>query len=605
MDNNDDYKDIVINFNNSIISYINTIILQYKLSPNLSIQIKSINQNNDYNYTVLYEITDNVYNSPEWSNYSLVLFIKNNNIILLLVEKMDIIFKNLYPDYTSSININIDNDKLNIYLTYEYFPILDLPFELVNIIGKYITSKERLNLESTSKLYREELQTQFDEMHRLSKIIFLKNIYKYRFTNILYDFEEFNPNIIPIMTKKLSFLHKFNNQIYNLPKKLTHLSFTPNYDPNNNTLIYSYFNKLLIDLPKSLTHLTLSSAYMQPFPTFTGKLTHLSLVFENNNYYNKYCNIIDLLPNSLIYLALDREFNFNIDNLPKNLKYLIFNKVKSLFNQSIDNLPESLTHLTLGNSFNQSIDNLPKTLTHLTLGYDFNKPIDKLPESLTHLTLGYDFNQPIDNLPNSLTHLTLGYDFNQPIDNLPESLTHLTLGYNFNQSINSLPESLTHLTLGPDFNQRIDYLPEKLLYLILGKNFDQPIDNLPETLIHLKFKVTYYTYNKFNQSIDHLPNSLTHLTLGYNFNKFINKLPYSLTHLTINYEFNKYINNIPNNITHLTLTSEIKENIYISSKITHLIILDFSIHYQYKIPKTIKYLKLIGITNTPSNVIYY
>ena len=171
-------------------------------------------------------------------------------------------------------------------------------------------------------------------------------------------------------------------------------------------------------------------------------------------------------PSNLTHLTLGKKFNQPIDNLPKSLKYLIFDNRDGDyqpidnrdcdFNQPIDNLPNSITHLTFSRKFNCPVDNLPNSLINLQTGYYFNYPLDNLPNSLKHLTIGDNcdwggskYNYPLDNLPNSIEYLGFtNYScFDKTLMNLPKSLTTLNLSGYYPISINNLPDTIENLNL--------------------------------------------------------------------------------------------------------------------------------------------------------------
>ena len=217
-------------------------------------------------------------------------------------------------------------------------------------------------------------------------------------------------------------------------------------------------------------------------------------------------------PSNLTHLTLGKKFNQPIDNLPKSLKYLIFDNRDGDY-QPIDNRDCD---------FNQPIDNLPNSITNIILSKLFNQPIDNLPKSLKYLIFDNiygDFNQPIDNLPNSITHLTFSRKFNCPVDNLPNSLINLQTGYYFNYPLDNLPNSLKHLTIGDNCDWG-------------GSKYNYPLDNLPNSIEYLGFT----NYSCFDKTLMNLPKSLTTLNLSGYYPISINNLPDTIENLNLNWE---------------------------------------------------------------------
>ena len=75
------------------------------------------------------------------------------------------------------------------------------------------------------------------------------------------------------------------------------------------------------------------------------------------------------------------------------------------FNQSIDIFPNSITHLTFGYEFNQKI-NLSNQIMYLKLDCNNQYLIDNFPHSIKELELDYAFDLKLNNLPNSIKKIT-------------------------------------------------------------------------------------------------------------------------------------------------------------------------------------------------------
>jgi len=91
-------------------------------------------------------------------------------------------------------------------------------------------------------------------------------------------------------------------------------------------------------------------------------------------------------PDNLEEIEFENEFNSSIDNLPPNIKKIIFYP-ESEFNQSINNLPIGLEELWLGKNFSQSLDFLPESLLILKIHSDKKLNLDNLPIGLEKLEI--------------------------------------------------------------------------------------------------------------------------------------------------------------------------------------------------------------------------
>lgn len=298
-----------------------------------------------------------------------------------------------------------------------------------------------------------------------------------------------------------------------------------------------------------------------------NKVENKIKVYWINFSYLFYCEPNELNKNSffegLTSIEFCGDFNQEIDGiLPKTLKFLSFKKSK--FNKSVNNLPENLKELIFEGKFNQPVDYLPKSLTKLILPENFNQSIDKLPKSLKYLELSANFNQPINKLPPYLTHLIFTEYmltiYNKPLDDiLPTSLIKLRLSDKFNLFINferltnltylrlnnylstitELPPNLTNLILDGkntyDININDVRLPPNLEYLKINQGINQYVEHWPQNLKKLEFGAK----SEFNKNIDNLPDSLVELILGRNFNQEIKHWPSNLEILQFE-EFSDY-----------------------------------------------------------------
>ncbi len=350
----------------------------------------------------------------------------------------------------------------------------------------------------------------------------------------------------PKTLEKITFVNILREPINNLPAYLKELDLG--------------HNKNFSNLPENLTHLSLSYYDIKTNGKLSNKITHLSLNCDLGIDFDS--EFIDNLPENLISLTLDNNFNQPIKKFPKNLKKLIMLGNRNYPINIID-LPNTITELTLGYYFNKSVDNLPTSIEKLILGNYFNQPVNNLPCGIKELTFGTDFNQPVNNLPCGIKELTFGYDFNQPIEHLPVSLEKIFFGSYFNQTVEYLPYGIKELYFGDYFNQNVNYLPNSIIKLCFGEIFNQPVDNLPISIEHIEFgfnfnqpvrflppNLKYVEFKKkFNQSIDNLPDSVETIVMSF-WEKII-EYDYNCIHVNsddINLYFEQPINKLPKNL---------------------------------------------------------
>lgn len=220
----------------------------------------------------------------------------------------------------------------------------------------------------------------------------------------------------------LSFGRKFDQPVESLPSSLLSLTFGEYFNKPVDHLSSSllsltfgdYFNKPVNHLPSKLKALTFGHYFNQSVDDLPLTVTHLIL---GCRHFNK---PIDKLPPNLTHLALSYNFNHKIDRLPDSLTHLTFPKhcerytfpPRHYFNQLINHLPQSLVYLSLGETFNQSIDALPPKLAYLRVGYGFRQKMLALPSSLTYFMsypnhswteengfISNDFEQQSNNFP--------------------------------------------------------------------------------------------------------------------------------------------------------------------------------------------------------------
>lgn len=188
--------------------------------------------------------------------------------------------------------------------------------------------------------------------------------------------------------------------------------------------------------------------------------------------------IINLLKNENYQHIIFNNIYFNnpIDNLPNNIKIIEFNK-KSEFNHQLNNLPIELEHLWLGINYQYNLDNLPINLKSLKL-IGYNGSYDNLPYGLLELqilepykllsnninNLKFDMNIHLKGINNlnlitpKLEILRLSnYTSLDYFINLPLSLKKLYLAgnCNFMKDIKTLPPLLEIFYIIDDYNLKL------------------------------------------------------------------------------------------------------------------------------------------------------
>lgn len=132
----------------------------------------------------------------------------------------------------------------------------------------------------------------------------------------------------------------------------------------------------------------------------------------------KYLPTIDLikLPNNLEEIEFGNNFNSLIDNLPQNIKKIIFYS-ESKFNQPINNLPIGLEELSLGKNFKNSLDYLPESLKILKFNRLNNIKLDNLPIGIEEISFDELESLNITKLPANLKILKINKFFTSKLDN--------------------------------------------------------------------------------------------------------------------------------------------------------------------------------------------
>lgn len=209
----------------------------------------------------------------------------------------------------------------------------------------------------------------------------------------------------------------FNNEIKFLPTNLKSVIFGEK------------FNKP-VNLPLNLRSVIFDDEFNQPI-TLPPNLTHLTLGYTFNQPIN--------LPCDLTHLTLGYTFN-QLVNLP-NIKYLsLSNNNKNI----VDMLPSSIEELELGPQFNSPLDNLPNNLKKLVFKYDYTS------------FLSYNYNYELNNLPNSLEYLKLKSTYSKPIINFPVNLKIIECYEKYSEYINELKNKY-EIKIIPKFNYKFAY----------------------------------------------------------------------------------------------------------------------------------------------------
>lgn len=296
---------------------------------------------------------------------------------------------------------------------------------------------------------------------------------------------------------KITFGHKFNHPVSNLPENLEFLAFVQGFEFFGSE---SIFNLPVSNLPMRLKYLHLSDKFNLP---------------------------IDNLPEGLIELYLGNSFSHNLNDLPIGLEKLSLGKKT---NCELLNLPPNLSILIIQSILINPIIKLPLNLSNLIFKQSYTKDLSVVKFNNEFMKLTID--KVNVNLPNNIYYVEI---INLKLPNLHKSLkglicNHMRLD---NDDFNSLPNSLIKIHF-------LNYCD------IFGC-----IKNLPRNLIEIKFA----NESEFNDIIipTHLPNTLEILEFGHHFNKIVNNknLPNGLKHLKLGHSYNNDILDLPDSIEYL------------------------------------------------------
>lgn len=293
--------------------------------------------------------------------------------------------------------------------------------------------------------------------------------------------EDLNDLIIEIIIrnkiKSLVFVDNFNYPIDRIPECVEIIEFRGFYQ--------GLFNYNLNNLPQSIKKIYMFSAYYQNgYSNLPENLEELYIENSNNTIIN-----LNNLPANLKLLNINSPLHesFTFDHLPVNLKHLHIGYSCGLLQARLDNLPESLETLEINADFNFQIDNLPNNLKYLSI------------ENIS-------FNQSIYNLPKELQYLVISSkEFNQPIGNLPLNLIEVAINFGQNDiEINDLPDNLNNLFINACIdvskNRKIKFnvakLPSKMANIGFGILHDEIISQIPQ-INSSESKVKIFTINEY------------------------------------------------------------------------------------------------------------
>lgn len=270
-------------------------------------------------------------------------------------------------------------------------------------------------------------------------------------------------------------------------------------------------------------------------------------------------------------VEINSEFNYQIDNLPDSIKYIIWSK-NSKFNNQINKYPNELEELNMRNcnEFIPEKFTIPKTLKLLELPKYYSGCKINFEQGLKQIKiLFYQYKYHLDNFPESLKSLFISCDlYENNVNNddfiinvvMPKYLKVLKIiSDSIKINVGVLPENLEIFVLESLGNYNIDTkniiwsgLPNKLVELHINLcYFNESLNNLP-----LGLQKLYICSDIFNNSIDMLPDSLKILHISSRlFNKSISDLPIGLEELKIVSikSFNQSLSNIPQGIKILHL----------------------------------------------------
>lgn len=186
--------------------------------------------------------------------------------------------------------------------------------------------------------------------------------------------EEIHKDDIPSSITYLDFGYLFNQKLDKevIPNNVIHLIFSHYFDQKLKKGV----------IPNSVKYLTFGNHFNQPLRIndIPKGVTHLT--FGKN--FNKIIGR-NVIPDSVTHLTFGTDFNqiLEIGVIPNSVTHLTFG---DNFNQilNIGVIPDSVTHLIFGDNFNQKL-NIPNSIGFLILGRYYNQALDELTKNMYFL----------------------------------------------------------------------------------------------------------------------------------------------------------------------------------------------------------------------------
>jgi hypothetical protein len=499
--NNKEYKDFLLEYDGYHISYLKIYNLRgYKIIDLSKINLFGLDiqlNDNKCNFILPLNLTKLIVRNID--NKNCIDFINNLHSRIKYLE-----IKHVYEFGKTAIYPRLDylpSSIETLVLPGDYQNNLEnLPNSIKNIIFTHINPRD---LPNTKKLYRIDFSylSDFVEQMQLSKlydydkkIIKLpKSLKKLSFGTNTNDFDQLLPENYSCFYEldNLEYL-KTNiilpNELFLNLKKLKYLNFW---------FCGCNFKDLVGHIPKSLEYLSIK-CHMGKILNYIeydnlefglNNLKYLKFTLDDENFEINQSIIIKNLPETLISLTLSANTNIlgklKISQLPKNLEYF-----------SIKNY---LIKSHIFNDYFNSLNELPSNLKYLIFSDIKNYQI--LPNSLIWLeTNSYD--QQIQKLSN-LEYLTIRKKSNYSVlnFNLNTNLTHLCLKINIKIDYNKGPmplklflnEGLQVLLL--NFNFKFDNFNEQNFYELVDINGFMEDINFSPGLKIFGLRINSFSFN--------------------------------------------------------------------------------------------------------------
>ncbi len=351
-----------------------------------------------------------------------------------------------------------------------------------------------------------------------------------------------------------------------------------------------YLINQIIKMMEYFSEIDIKCEIKEKINYFPENITHLTL--------HKYNFPVDNLPTNLKYLSLVNNYSHPLNNLPNGLEILIFQNTESYyrtgirFSQTLENLPENLKILYLSDNYVGSSLNFPVRLKEIAIQGNISFDLSELPQGVEKVVFGQLVKIPIINLNLSIKELVI-YNSSGLI-NLPDNLEKLTIynshtnvikyfppnlksiifySHSYKQDYSILPTGLESLELHySGFNDFKFKLPPNLKKFAMSSVFGKrnSFDIFPDSIEHLEVinehglpmnklpsnLKCFIIKGKFNSPIDFSSYPLYKLDITGNFDQPIDNLPCTLKILNILGIFNHPINNLPPNLKRLLINSK-------------------------------------------------